>query len=162
DVIDVVTDDMPFLVDSMTMTLAGHGISADLVVHPQLLVRRDLSGTLREVIHPIEGQRPLDRPRIPSRGAAPDEITESWSDIEVIRLAEGRGEAIAADLERALGDVRLAVEDYPKMRATALRLATELRQPGDEARTEIEELLRWLVDGHFTFIGYREYALVRE
>ncbi len=193
DVIDVVTDDMPFLVDTMTMTLASHGISADLVVHPQLLVRRDLSGALHEVMHPVEGVRPLERPRIPGRQGAPDQITESWSHLEVIRLAEGKGEEIAADLEQALGDVRLAVEDYPKMRAAALRLAEELREPPGggnepdseedavsgstsgggprsagwvvpaspaETPSEIEELLRWLVDGHFTFLGYREYALV--
>src|SRR5262245_58781977 len=46
DVIDVVTDDMPFLVDTITMTLANHGMSAELVVHPQLLVHRDVSGAL--------------------------------------------------------------------------------------------------------------------
>ena len=41
---------MPFLVDSITMELANHGLSARLVVHPQLRVRRDVTGTLREVV----------------------------------------------------------------------------------------------------------------
>src|SRR5262249_612892 len=126
DVIDVVTDDMPFLVDTITMTLANHGMSAELVVHPQLLVHRDVSGALHEVMHPIEGARPLERPRIPSRDGAPDEIAESWSHIEVAGLAEGKRDAVATDLEQALSDVRLAVEDYPKMRVMALRLADQL------------------------------------
>ncbi len=50
DVIDIVTDDMPFLVDSITMELAKHGLSARLVIHPQLRVRRDVTGALREIV----------------------------------------------------------------------------------------------------------------
>ena len=201
DVIDVVTDDMPFLVDTITMTLAAHDVTAELVVHPQLVVRRDVSGALREVLHPVKGPKPADQPG-GSGEAAHEEITESWSHIEVAKLADGKAEAIAAGLERALADVRLAVEDYPKMRERAIRLADELarsagREPGGagpvvgggasgdgtaggggagdgtagdgtaaveepESPAEIEMLLRWLVDAHFTFLGYREYDLVSE
>ncbi len=202
DVIDVVTDDMPFLVDTITMTLAAHDVAAELVVHPQLAVRRDVTGSLREVVRPIESVRPADRPRVPGTDGAPDRIAESWSHIEVAKLASGKAEAIAADLEQALGDVRMAVEDYPKMRATALRIADDLaadsagagQQPSGgsteltgawavpgsrtgggpksagwtvpaspaESAAEIESLLRWLVDAHFTFLGYREYDMVPE
>ncbi|HKR69322.1 MAG TPA: NAD-glutamate dehydrogenase [Streptosporangiaceae bacterium] len=198
DVIDVVTDDMPFLVDTLTMTLAAHEVAPDLVVHPQLMVRRDVTGALREVIKPTEN-RPGDQP--PDTVGDPDVITESWSHIEVAKLAPGKATAIAADLEHALWDVRLAVDDYPKMRAMALRIADELaatgaieRQLAGEGRSdehglpaagsstgggpksggwvipssaaespsEIELLLRWLVDSHFTFLGFREYDLVSE
>ena len=177
DVIDVVTDDMPFLVDTITMTLASHDLVAELVVHPQLMVRRDLSGSLHEVLGPIEGPRPLDRPRVSSADGAPDEIAESWSHIEVAALAEGKGDALAADLEQALGDVRMAVEDYPKMRVMAVQLADRLAssEAGSTdagsadagfadggSNAEIELLLRWLVDAHFTFLGYREYDRVEE
>src|SRR5579871_1019779 len=55
DVIDVVTDDMPFLIDTITMTLATHDVTPELVVHPQLLVRRDVTGELHEVLKAIEG-----------------------------------------------------------------------------------------------------------
>jgi glutamate dehydrogenase len=177
DVIDVVTDDMPFLVDTMTMTLAGHGVRPELVVHPQLTVCRDITGSLREVLSPAEATRSADRAH--ERGS--DVIPESWSHIEVTKLPAGKASAIAADLEHALWDVRLAVEDYPKMRAKALRIADELADertstPGASAtpRTqgaasteaaslgEIESLLRWLVDSHFTFLGYRQYDLVHQ
>src|SRR6185437_1785823 len=186
DVIDVVTDDMPFLVDTITMTLDAHGVTPELVVHPQLLVRRDVTGTLHEVIKPIEGPDQIDK-----RPTRPDHLAESWSHIEVTRLDAERGEAIAVALDTALADVRMAVEDYPKMRAMATRLADELAaeadahglagsagseaseaEPGEaddeaepdapESTAEITELLRWLLDAHFTFLGYREYDLVDE
>ncbi len=189
DVIDVVTDDMPFLVDTITMTLAAHEVTTELVVHPQLTICRDVSGSLREVLRPAETAGSADR----ARDAGSDVIPESWSHIEVARLPAGKASAIAADLEHALGDVRLAVEDYPKMRAMALRIADELAaaststgraqgtstgraqgttgdaQQSDagspssaESPAEIELLLRWLVDSHFTFLGYRQYDIVQE
>ncbi len=149
-----------------------------------------------EVRKPTE-PRSADQPLEASDDA--DAITESWSHIEVAKLAPGKATAIAADLDHALWDVRLAVEDYPKMRAMALRIADELaaasaaeRQLAHEAAadgwahagspagggpksagwvipaspaesgSEIEMLLRWLVDSHFTFLGYREYDLVND
>jgi glutamate dehydrogenase len=180
DVIDVVTDDMPFLVDTITMTLAGHGVTPELVVHPQLTVCRDVTGSLREVLRPAETTCSDDRTG--DGGSAV--IPESWSHIEVARLPAGKASAIAADLEHALWDVRLAVEDYPKMRAMALRIADELAAaststPGApdgrgtpqsgagspqaaESPAEIEALLRWLTDSHFTFLGYRQYDLLHQ
>jgi glutamate dehydrogenase len=183
DVIEVVTDDMPFLVDTITMTLASHDVAADLVVHPQLTVRRDVAGSLREVLQRADADAGEPADGLSNEVVNSDVISrESWSHIEVAKLPPGKADAIAADLEHAVWDVRLAVEDYPKMRATALRIADHLDaqeagdgegagrapEPGDvtaspaESLSEIELLLRWLVDSHFTFLGYREYDLVEE
>jgi glutamate dehydrogenase len=163
DVVDIVTDDMPFLVDSVRMELARHGVALNLVVHPQFWVRRDVAGTLREVVGLVEGQE---------AGAARDEIAESWTHIEIARLPDGTTgafEALESDLQRVLGDVRVAVEDSPRMQARAVQLAVQLAEqtagsPGGGGTTadspaEIQALLRWLADGHFTFLGYREYDL---
>jgi glutamate dehydrogenase len=154
-VLDIVTDDMPFLVDSVTMELARHDLRAHRVVHPQLRVRRDVTGTLRGVLGPIDGS--------PS---AHDEISESWTHIEIGVLADDAEAAtLTNDLQRVLGDVRVAVEDHSRMRARAVQLAEDLAMSGPtasagvEAAAEIEALLRWLADGHFTFLGYREYDL---
>jgi glutamate dehydrogenase len=153
DVIDIVTDDMPFLVDSISMELAKHDLSARLVVHPQLRVRRDVTGALREVVGQVDGGLPSH-----------DELAESWTHLEIPTLAEGEAETITADLHRVLSDVRVAVEDYSRMRSRSLALADEVLTPaGDDgtagAASEIARLLRWLADGHFTFLGYREYDL---
>ncbi|HTS97728.1 MAG TPA: NAD-glutamate dehydrogenase [Streptosporangiaceae bacterium] len=155
DVVDIVTDDMPFLVDSVRMELQRHGAITLLVVHPQLRVRRDVTGALREVLGPVDGDR-----------QAHDEIAESWSHIEIARLLEGEDAALERDLRRVLGDVRVAVEDWPRMQARAVHLAEQMAMSpdgassGPESPAEAEALLRWLADAHFTFLGYREYDLV--
>ncbi|HEY2507184.1 MAG TPA: NAD-glutamate dehydrogenase [Streptosporangiaceae bacterium] len=166
-VVDVVTDDMPFLVDSITMELGNHGLAARLVVHPQFRVRRDVAGQLREVIGPVSADHET------ADEVSHDELAESWTHIEIAALPTAEAEAIAADLDRALGDVRVANEDHQRMRARALWLADAVLAPEGAAATgagadesaespaEIAELLRWLADGHFTFLGYREYDLER-
>jgi glutamate dehydrogenase len=159
-VVDIVTDDMPFLVDSITMALTSHDLAADLVIHPQLRVRRDVSGSLRQVLGLVDGGR-----------AAHDEIAESWIHLELPGLPADAADGLTAKLQRVLGDVRVAVEDYARMRARAVQLAGELQisahgaEPGTdsgsgpESLAEIEALLRWLADDHFTFLGYRDYDL---
>jgi glutamate dehydrogenase len=84
--------------------------------------------------------------------------------VEIDRETEPAALAqIEADLRRVLNDVREAVEDWGKMRAAAVRVARELENtqldlPAQDT-DEAAELLRWLVDDHFTFLGYREYLL---
>jgi glutamate dehydrogenase len=155
DVVDIVTDDMAFLVDSVRMELRRHDATAHLVVHPQFLINRSITGELRRIIGLIDGERP-----------GPDEMAESWIHIEISRLPEGEAAVLQRDLERILGDVRVAVEDYPRMQARAVHLAEQLAMvsdvkvpEGSESQAEAEALLRWLADGHFTFLGYREYDL---
>ncbi|MFF1721020.1 NAD-glutamate dehydrogenase [Streptomyces sviceus] len=155
-VVEVVTDDMPFLVDSVTNELTRQGRGIHVVIHPQVVVRRDVTGRLIEV---------LTAP--PSAGDLPhDAHTESWIHVEIDRETDrGDLKQITTDLLRVLSDVREAVEDWEKMRDAALRMADEL--PAEPVAPELRdmeieearELLRWLAADHFTFLGYREYQL---
>ncbi|MGX1475138.1 UNVERIFIED_CONTAM: glutamate dehydrogenase [Streptomyces canus] len=154
-VVEVVTDDMPFLVDSVTNELTRQGRGIHVVIHPQVVVRRDLTGKLIEVL------------TLPPVGDLPhDAHTESWIHVEIDRETDrGDLKQITADLLRVLSDVREAVEDWEKMRDAALRMADEL--PAEPVATDLRdmeidearELLRWLAADHFTFLGYREYQL---
>ncbi|MFI6641675.1 NAD-glutamate dehydrogenase [Streptomyces sp. NPDC050504] len=155
-VVEVVTDDMPFLVDSVTNELSRQGRGIHVVIHPQVVVRRDVTGKLIEVLgaEARKGQLPHDA------------LVESWIHVEIDRETDrGDLKQITGDLLRILSDVREAVEDWEKMRDSALRIADDL--PGeptaDDLREqeveEARELLRWLAADHFTFLGYREYEL---
>ncbi|MFB4266249.1 NAD-glutamate dehydrogenase [Nonomuraea sp. GTA35] len=148
-VVEVVTDDMPFLVDSVTMELDRHDLGVHLVVHPQMRVRRDMTG------------RMLGRGQEDVTGQM---LVESWIHIEIDRQSDDAAlKAIEADLQRVLTDVRHSVEDFRKMRALAVQTAEDLSMnPPPLEPAEVEDsidLLRWLADGHFTFLGYREYRL---
>ncbi|TDB70332.1 NAD-glutamate dehydrogenase [Micromonospora sp. KC723] len=158
-VIEIVTDDMPFLVDSVTALLNSYHLDVHLLVHPLVVVRREPLGRLTEVSADVE----------PDDAIAGD-LVESWMRIEIdpVRDPEER-EKLRRELQRVLTDVREAVEDWPKMRQRALALADELaaartsdnRPPVPEKDiTDSVELLRWLAHDHFTFLGYREYRLV--
>ncbi|HSE69736.1 MAG TPA: NAD-glutamate dehydrogenase [Nocardioidaceae bacterium] len=159
-VVEVVTDDMPFLVDSVTMELNEQGRNVHVVVHPQLLVRRDLTGELVEIYSAEDqGVRAADMPH--------DVFRESWMHIEIDRETEPEDLAhIEQTLNKVLRDVREAVEDWQKMHNQVAEIVADLEQtPPPLSEEEIEEgkaLLEWLADDHFTFLGYREYRLERE
>ncbi|MEV6516648.1 NAD-glutamate dehydrogenase [Micromonospora chalcea] len=158
-VVEIVTDDMPFLVDSVTALLNSRHLDVHLLVHPLVVVRREPLGRLTEVSADVE----------PDDAIAGD-LVESWMRIEIDPIRDpAEREALRRELQRVLTDVREAVEDWPKMRQRALALADELaaartsdnRPPVPEKDiTDSVELLRWLAHDHFTFLGYREYRLV--
>ncbi len=153
-VLEIVTDDMPFLVDSVAMEMARHGRDVHIVVHPQLEVVRDIAGELQSVAAGDET----------TVGTQGDGQPESWMHFEIGRLDEDDDvDALVADVERVLRDVREAVEDWDKMQTRVAELVDSLEQdPPDLASEEVQQgaaLLRWLAEEHFTFLGYREYRL---
>jgi len=135
-VVEVVTDDMPFLVDTVSAELTRHDLAIHLVVHPVLSVRRDAIGQLIEV------------------GEGDDAVRESFMHVEIDRVDSTTADHLHNDIRRVLEDVRACVEDWPRMTAR-LREATE-QAPG---RPELQAFVQWMLDGAFTFLGYREYQL---
>ncbi|WP_134765244.1 NAD-glutamate dehydrogenase [Nocardioides sp. 1609] len=155
-VVEVVVDDMPFLVDSLTMELSRQLRDVHLVVHPNFDVERTLTGELVSVTPVADGASEPDDAR----------IRESWMHVEIDRLREEDDPAtIVEDVQRVLRDVREAVEDWAKMNERVAAITAELRDdppPLDpEELRQSGELLTWLAEGHFTFLGYREYTLDR-
>ncbi len=149
---DIVTDDMPYLVDSITTELNRHEAEILLLVHPLLRVRRDVTGGLRGILGVCADDDPA---------AMADEQTESWIHVELAPPRDrDTAEALAADLRHVLDDVRVAAEDQLRMGSVARRLADDLGgEPGSE-EAEYGDLLRWLSGGNFLFLGYREYDLL--
>ncbi|MQY07068.1 NAD-glutamate dehydrogenase [Actinomadura macrotermitis] len=151
-IVQVVTDDMPFLVDSVTMELSRHQFTTHLIVHPLIGVDRDVAGRLLA----FRGSRDSDL-----------DLDESWIHIEIDRTSDRtRLDQLEKDLQRVLNDVRVAVEDETKMRARAGEVAAQIREeppplPAAELAEGVE-LLDWLADGHFVFLGYRDYTLAED
>ncbi len=149
-VVEVVSDDMPFIVDSVTMELSRQGSNIELMVHPVMRVVRDAEGELVQVLEP--------------GAVAFGFVTESVIHAEVAYESDPeRLSVLRAGVELVLEEVRAAVEDWAGMRAKTTALATELRRqapPADPHElAEAQAFLSWLADEHFTFLGYREYVL---
>ena len=152
-VVEMVNDDMPFLVDSTRMEINRRGYAIHLMVHAVMKVRRDAEGRLVEVLAPDSD--------------ADDAVSESVIHVEVDRQTEPEVlEELHDSLVRVLGDVRAAVEDWPEMREKARSIASGSEEGVPPVREdELEEaraFLGWLVDDNFTFLGYREYDLLTQ
>ena len=145
-IVEVVNDDMPFLVDSVTGAINAGDRIVHLVIHPVLIVDRDPNGRLREI-----------------REAAAAGLRESWMQVEITREADPANLALLTQtIAGVLADVRAAVGDWQPMRETLRALLDELSaQPEPPAPAadlaEVRDFLRWLDDDNFTFLGYREY-----
>ena len=154
-VIQIVVDDMPYLVDSVVAELARIGVSVRRLAHPIVFVRRELTGTLQEV---LAGSDPEEVPA--------DALAESWMYVNIDRITDPeRIRQVEQRLLAVLTDVREVVEDTQRMTDTAYTLAAELdTAPLLLLAEEVADgaaLLRWLAE-HFTFLGYRHYELVWE
>ncbi|HEX2159852.1 MAG TPA: NAD-glutamate dehydrogenase [Actinomycetes bacterium] len=150
-IVEIVTDDMPFLVDSVAMELNRNSLVIHLPIHPVIAVRRDEAGGLVEVLPPDAG----------------DGVRESYLHFEVDRQSEPEVlDRLRAEIERVLADVKASVEDWSAMREQVRSILAELdeRPPpiDDDELAEARALLQWIEDHHFTFLGYRSYDLVQE
>lgn len=155
-VVQIVTDDMPYLVESVVAELARLDVSVHRLVHPLVVVGRDLTGALKQVLT----QASVDD--LPD-----DALVECWMYVNVRRITDpDQARHVEQRLLAVLTDVREVDEDTPRMVNTATALAGQLEAaplplPAGEVAEGVA-LLRWLADGHFIFLGYRRYELVQE
>ena len=147
-VLEIVNDDMPFLVDSVLAELAERGMDIHFVVHPVLSVVRDATGRLTA----FKGAKP-----------AADALRESVIYVHVERIDEqARRAEIVEAIERVLADVRVCVADWRAMVARVAEVAIGLKaNPPPLPAAEVAEaiaFLEWLLDNNFTLLGIRDYG----
>jgi glutamate dehydrogenase len=147
-VVLIVTEDMPFLVDSVGVVFSNAETAVHTIIHPVLQTSRDGRGRLTDIG--------------PDSGAT----NESWQLYEIDRQTDpARIEALKSQIEATLADVRVAVEDWHAVRERVRAISADLKNdppslPAEEVR-EGRELLDWMEARHFVFLGYRYYKLER-
>lgn len=152
-VIEVVTDDMPFLVDSLSMGLIQLGVGIHFTLHPIIPVSRDAAGHLLDVLSDGDDKQTV--------------IDEAFMRFEVDRQIDPQVvSSLHKKIMHVLSDVRLVVDDWQPMRTRMNEIIEQLSlQKLPLAQDEKEEsiaFLRWIEQNHFTFIGFRTYDLVEE
>jgi glutamate dehydrogenase len=145
--LEILNDDMPFLVDSVLGELTERGVDIRLLVHPVFIVDRDKTGKLTAFkgVRKAEGNR------------------ESYIHIHVAGMEDAAQRAVVVHaLDEVLADVRVSVEDWRPMLARASEVAAELKaNPPPLAADEIAEaiqFLQWIAADNFTLLGARDYA----
>ena len=151
-VVEIVTDDMPFLVDSVRMVLNRRGYTSHLIVHPVLRFRRGKDGRIESLLD-------LD-------DAGEGSVVEAVIHIEADRQTDQRTlDLIAAEVRSAIDDVRVTVADWEHMAAELRRCIEALQtSPPPVAREELDEaraFLEWIENNHFTFLGCGAYRVER-
>jgi glutamate dehydrogenase len=146
-IVEIVNDDMPFLVDSVTGAINQSDRVVHLVIHPVVTVARGTDGRLADI-----------------RDNAGEGLRESWMQVEITPEKDPANLArLTESLSRVLADVRIAVADWQPMRDRLRRLFAGLSEPPlppvpPTDIAEVQDFLRWLDDDNFTFLGYREYV----
>ncbi len=149
--LEVVNEDMPFLLVSTLAEINERGLPIALVAHPILALERGRAPRQLRLLGPAMGQElaPVSR--------------ESLIHIHIAHVlsAEER-DSLAAALTRIYADIRAAVVDWLKMRNQIAAIATRYRAnpphvPADEL-AEAVQFLDWVLADNFTFLGLREYA----
>lgn len=155
-VIEVICDDMPFLVDSIRLVIHRMGLSSHLTIHMGgIRVKRDKNNRVCEI---LPRNQMLDEKGV---------IHEAPIFLEIDRQTDPKIlEELHQGCERALEDNRVVYEDWEKMRAEVREAISEIDKVSsvldlDEVE-ETKAFLHWIEDHHFTFLGMRDYELVEK
>ncbi|MCW2132744.1 NAD-glutamate dehydrogenase [Arthrobacter sp. VKM Ac-2550] len=174
-VIMIATDDMPFLVDSVTAEIVRQDLAIRMLMHPTFIAIRDRTShelvELKRVPAHL-GASSGDTAALPNLAefiATGDKAShiESWISVETVRISgDEKAQQVIDGIRKVLGDVRVAVEDWSSMRSRVRQIAASLESVAGAEEIpdldEAKELLEWLDNGNFTFLGYREYDLANQ
>ncbi|MFT4246172.1 MAG: NAD-glutamate dehydrogenase [Micrococcaceae bacterium] len=162
--VHVITNDMPFLIDSVSGELNRQKCSILQNIHPILMIERDgeeLVGIEEaKPTHDADSSSTMPLPVIKDKAKL-----ESWSVFEIARtLNEERAQDIRRSVIEVLKDVHYAVADWKSMLKEledvkkSLAEIPESAGVSDQVET-VKNFLDWLGENNYTFLGYREYVL---
>lgn len=132
-ILDIISPDMPFIVDSVLAAL------------------RAMGGAIRLFAHPVVRQS--------DHGEVVEDQGDAVSVLHIHSDPVADTEALLGEIRATLGDVEAAVTDWQPMLDRVRRAAGGLEAPRSASRDEALTFLEWLAGHNFTFLGAREYRL---
>jgi glutamate dehydrogenase len=152
-IIELVHQDISFIVDSLRMELNRLGITVHQMIHVPLVFKRKNKGitSVNAVSHEEKSQ-----------------AAESAMLIEIDRQVSAKElNKIHQNIERVLSDVRTVVTDWKPMKAKLKAVIDEINMKSlshlpEKELKESKDFLQWILHDHFTLMAYREFNLVRD
>ncbi|WP_166265276.1 NAD-glutamate dehydrogenase [Marinobacter caseinilyticus] len=143
--------DIPFLIDSIRIAINHLEIGTHTIYHSILAIDRDRAGKLKK-LHPAN-----------KKLAKAD--YEALIVMEIDRHSDAKDlKHLENVLQEVLHEVRIAVADFPVMQKKAEEIVKELDNTkakiSEENLAEARDFVGWLLQDHFTFLGYDEYDFV--
>lgn len=149
-VLEILNQDMPFLLDSVFGELHARGLAIGLVLHPLIKTERTADGKLVRIAG--AGDRQWS-----------DGHQESYIAVHLERLPAGEGDAVTQVVADILGEVRTVVGDWQPMLARLRKAIIDLRTAPatvpEPQRNEAMAFLEWLEAGNMTLLGMRDYRI---
>jgi len=143
-VIETVTTDCPFIVDSLLEYFHHLGAAVRTMLHPIFKVTRDRDGRIASFEQSLSTER-----------------GESFvhAELELAPTAE-EARQIERDVISILTEVQEATGDFEEMTGRALQICEETAAIRE--LVEVRDFMRWLVHGGFVFLGFRRYLVSRD
>ncbi len=151
-ILNIINDDMPFLVDSVVMQFDNLGIEIKNIIHPILTATRDADGKIISFIK--EG----------------DKSNESVMQLHLIKIADDQLSALETRLIEILESVKMATSDWSAMVGLAKKSSQNLNQQSSKIFNaknsannvsfdvaEAVNFIEWVVDNKFIFLGAIEF-----
>lgn len=140
--IDIVSDDMPFLIDSVVAEIVRQGYLIQTLMHPILDVTSGAAKTAKT--------KPYSVSHIDLRGT----------------ISEEQAKALATGLDAVIDDVKSATGDWEdikeKLKETKQQLSNAPRKYDPALIEEYKAFLDYMYDNNFTLLGYREYKFTQK
>ncbi len=164
-IIHIITDDKPFLIDSLTIQLNAMRKTPHHTTHPNFEVRRDSQHrrqTMSRYKEPPLSKPKTDKPETdkPTGGepnqAHGDRIVECYLQLVIDFTEPKQHKSLLRELRTVLTEIEIVVKDWAKMRARTLALAAQIGARKTTPMAEHEALLRWMENDNFAFLGYAE------
>ncbi|MEX0962570.1 MAG: NAD-glutamate dehydrogenase [Pseudohongiellaceae bacterium] len=154
----ILQNDMPFLVDSIRQALMRCSVIVKYINNAVL-------HSEREKFAKSVGSKASGKLRKIQESAAGDAVTEALICFDCVRIDGAQSKAVENEVRDTLKNVAVAVKDYPAMHRAMEGVRKVLLDNADtvpSSKINLQESLKfiaWLLDDHFTFLGYEKYCI---
>lgn len=147
-IIEMIIDDMPFLVDSIRMAINRFNITSHLILHTPMQLGRNTQGKVTDFMT--------------SDGKAKTHTKETVFFIEIDRQSRAQDlEKLRHELCSVVSEVSLSVSDWAAMQNKLAGLIKDSNASrstaSDVVKSQSKTFLNWLNNHNFTLMGYRYY-----